>query len=76
MGSVEEIQRYGSGRPKADGSRSPNGISYRIRLTIERQEERIKKAEKEVGCFVLLTNVPFESNEGLGSRGPLEAYKA
>jgi len=76
VGRIEEMRRYGRGRPKADGSRSLNGISYRIRLEIERREEPIKKAEKEAGCFVLLTNAPCEGNEAMGSRGLLEAYKA
>jgi transposase len=76
VGRIEEIQRYGRGRPKADGNRSLNGISYRIRLEIERREDPIKKAEKEAGCFVLLGNVPCEGNEAMGSRGLLEAYKA
>jgi transposase len=73
VGSIEEMQRYGRGRPKADGSRCLRGISYRIRVEIERQEELIRKAEKEAGCFVLLTNVPCEA---MGSRDLLEAYKA
>lgn len=76
VGHIEEIQRYGRGRPKADGSCSLNGISYRIRLEIERREDLIKKAEAEAGCFVLLTNVPCEGNEAMGSRGLLESYKA
>jgi transposase len=76
VGRIEEIQRYGRGRPKADGSRSLNGVTYRIRLEIERREDLIKEAEKEAGCFVLLTNVPCEGNEAMGSRGLLEAYKA
>jgi transposase len=76
VGRIEEMQRYGRGRPKADGSRSLNGISYRIRLEIERREDLIEKAEKEAGCFVLLTNVPLKGNEAMSSRGLLEAYKA
>ena len=76
VGRIEEMQRYGRGRPKADGSRSLNGISYRIRLEIERREDLIKKAEKEAGCFVLLTNVPLKGNEAISSRGLLDAYKA
>jgi hypothetical protein len=31
-GEVKEILRYGRGRPRADGSRSVNGLSYRLRL--------------------------------------------
>jgi transposase len=76
VGRIEEIQRYGRGRPKANGSRSINGISYRVRLEIERREDLIKKAEKEAGCFVLLTNVPLKGNEAMSSRSLLEAYKA
>jgi len=75
-GEVEEILRYGRGRPKVDGSRCVNGLSYRLRLRIERMEERITMAEREAGCFVLLTNVPREGENALGSRELLEAYKA
>lgn len=73
VGHIEEVHRYGRGRPKVDGSRCLNGISYRIRLEFERIEESIEKAEKQAGCFVLLTNVP---SEAMDSRGLLEAYKA
>lgn len=76
VGHVEDVPRYGRGRPKADGSRSLNGISYQLRVEIERREEFIRIAEKEAGCFVLLTNVPCTGDDALGSRGLLQAYKA
>ena len=75
VGGIQEVPRYGRGRPKADGARTLNRISYRLTLTIERHDELIAKAEKEAGCFVLLTNVPFEGNEAIGSRDLLMAYK-
>lgn len=75
VGRIEEIHRYGRGRPKADGTRTVNGIRYKLALEIERQDELIEKSEKEAGCFVLLTNVRCEGDDAIGSKDLLAAYK-
>ena len=75
VGRIEEIHQYGRGRPKADGTRTPNKISYKLVLEIKRLDELIEKAEKEAGCFVLLTNVPSDGDGAIGSKDLLAAYK-
>ena len=75
MGRIEEIHRYGRGRPKADETRTVNGISYKLALEIEPRDELIEKSEKEAGCFVLLTNVRCEGDDAIGSKDLLAAYK-
>lgn len=75
VGRIEEIHRYGRGRPKADGARTLKRISYKLILEIKRIDELIEKAEKEAGCFVLLTNVRCDGDGAIGSKDLLAAYK-
>jgi transposase len=74
--TVEKVPKYGRGRPKKDGTKNLIGMRYRLQIEIERREQAIFKAEKEAGCFVLLTNVPVEGENGVGSKDLLVAYKA
>jgi hypothetical protein len=75
VGRIEEVHRYGKGRPKADGARTPKRISYKLVLEIKRPDELIEKVEREAGCFVLLTNVRCDGDGAIGSMGLLAAYK-
>jgi transposase len=75
VGRIEEVHRYGRGRPKADGARTLKGISYKLVLEIKRLDELIEKAQKEAGCFVLLTNVRCDGDGAIGSKDLLAAYK-
>jgi transposase len=72
---VMEIPKYGRGRPRADGERTIAGTAYSLKLNIERNEEAIAKAEKEAGCFVLITNASAEGEESVGSKELLTIYK-
>lgn len=53
--SVVEVPVFNRGRPPKNGERKPKAIHYQIQVHIEPIEERISKAKKEAGCFVLLS---------------------
>jgi len=72
---IQETPKYGRGRPRADGTRAIAGTAYKMKLNIERNEEAIAKAEKEAGCFVLITNASAEGEEGIGAKELLTIYK-
>jgi len=75
VGEIREVPRYARGRPKADGSRRIVGSTYRLHLQVELREEDLERARKEAGCFVLITNEPFEGDGGMSSLELLRLYK-
>jgi transposase len=74
VGEVEEEPVYGTGRPKADGTRKIKRTAYRLRLSLQPREKAIARARLEAGCFVLITNEPEEAMGGLSSKELLRAY--
>jgi transposase len=74
-GEIREVPHYPRGRPKAGDTRTPTRIDYRLILRIEPDEETIVRAQREAGCFVLLTNIPKEGPRGMGSYDLLAVYK-
>ena len=72
---IQEIPKYGRGRPRADGSQTIARMAYKVKLNVERNQEAIAKAEKEAGCFVLITNASAEGEEGVDSKGLLTIYR-
>lgn len=74
-GEIEERPIYASGRPKADGTRKIKRMTYRLKLTIVPREKAIARAQKEAGCFVLISNEPEEAAGGLSSQELLRAYE-
>jgi transposase len=75
IGEILEVPVYAKGRPKADGSRKVVGTTYRFFLEVELREKDLERAHKEAGCFVLITNEPFESEGGMSSLDLLRLYK-
>lgn len=75
IGEIREVPVYAKGRPKADGSRKIVGKTYRFFLEVELRKDDLERAHKEAGCFVLITNEPFESEGGMSSLGLLRLYK-
>jgi len=74
--TVQEEPKYGRGRPRKDGAKNLIGVRYKLHVEIERKEEAISKAEKEAGCFVLITNVPVDGENAIDSRELLSTYKS
>lgn len=75
VGLVEEKPVYATGRPKSDGTRKIQRVTYRLKISLQPKEEAIARARKEAGCFVLITNDPEESSGGLSSKELLRAYQ-
>jgi len=75
IGEIREVPVYAKGRPKADGSRKIVGKTYRFFLDVELRKEDLERAHEEAGCFVLITNEPFESEGGMSSLELLRLYK-
>jgi transposase len=74
-GRIEERPVYAVGRPKADGTRKIQRMTYRLKLTVVPREQAVERARKEAGCFVLITNEPDQSAGGLSSKELLKAYQ-
>jgi len=75
VGQVEEKPIYVTGRPKADGTRRIQRTTYRLKISLKLREQAIARAQKEAGCFVLITNEPEEAAGGLSSKELLTAYQ-
>jgi len=73
--TVEERPVYGRGRPSPHKSRPIKAMRYRLKTAISPQTEHMARMEEEVGCFVLLTNVPIAGNLGHSARDLLTVYK-
>jgi transposase len=74
-GEIEERAHYKRGRRKADGTSQPTHITYHLKLKVTPKVEVIERAEKETGCFVLLSNAPKDGSGGMSARELLAAYK-
>lgn len=75
VGEIEEKAHYARGRRKADGSSTPKHTTYHLKLRVTPKTEAIERAEKETGCFVLLSNAPKDGPSGMSPRELLAAYK-
>jgi len=54
---VEEIPKYGRGRPAAGKPRKVLRYEYRVTATVEEAPQKVQPLREEAGCFVLLTNL-------------------
>ena len=73
--SVVPKPKYGPGRPKADGARTPKEMRYCLKITSEVNERAVEKAREEAGCFVLITNTLPEGTESISAGKLLATYK-
>ncbi|MCF6245967.1 MAG: IS1634 family transposase, partial [Desulfobacula sp.] len=71
---IIEISKYRRGRPKKDGSRTLEKMMYCVNADIV-ETEVVEELKKEVGCFVLLSNVPINGQKGYSSYDILRTYK-
>ena len=74
-GTIREVPRYERGRAKADGTRRVVGVTYQFDLHVVLRQEDLDRARQEAGCFVLMTNEPFEEDGGMSSFELLRLYK-
>ena len=75
VGEVETVITYERGRPAEGQERRIKSLSYKLNLHVQEEEARIKKSEKETGCFVLMTNVPTSGKNAHSSKYILQTYK-
>ncbi len=71
---IEERPKYGKGRPKG-GVKKPIKMMYGLSTAITENKETVSKLRKEVGCFVMVTNVPRDGSDAYDSKAILKAYK-
>src|SRR5215471_19343935 len=72
---VEERPKYGPGRPSQKQPRAVKALRYGLQVTLHEQAEVIARKVQEMGCFVLLTNVPTEGEMGHKAGEVLRVYK-
>jgi transposase len=72
---VVECPCYGRGRPKKDVQRTPVAIEYELIAKIIEKEQEVTRCRQMIGCFVLLTNVPADKDEGYSAEKILRTYK-
>ena len=72
---VEEHPKYGPGRPSLKHPRVVKARRYGLRVTMRERSEVIACKRQEMGCFVLLTNVPTAGAMAHTAGDVLRAYK-
>ena len=72
---VEEHPKYGPGRPSQKQPRVVKALRYGLQVTCHEQTEVIARKVQELGCFVLLTNVPTAGEMAHSAGEVLRAYK-
>ena len=73
---VKEKPIYGKGRPRKDGFQKIKEMRYVVSANIAEDVVAVTTFRGQAGCFVMITNVPKETEEiGYDSKAILEAYK-
>jgi transposase len=72
---IVECPRYPRGRPAQGAQRIPVAIEYELLVRIAEKEQVIAQHREVAGCFVLLSNVPADWDEGYDAEKILRTYK-
>src|ERR687885_458701 len=72
---VEEHPKYGPGRPSQTQPRVVKAVRYGLKATLHERAEVIARKVQELGCFVLLSNVPTAGELAHSAGEVLRAYK-
>jgi hypothetical protein len=72
---VEEPPKAGPGRPSQTQPRVGKAVRYGLKATLHERAEVIARKVQELGCFVLLTNVPTAGEMAPRAGEVLRAYK-
>jgi transposase len=73
---IEDRPTYGPGRPSFHKPRTVKAWRYGLKATLHERAEVIARKTQEMGCFVLLTNVPAQGQMAHSAGEVLRAYKA
>ena len=68
------MPKYKKGRPKG-GERQIEQMRYSINFEIHENSQAIEKLRQEAGCFVLITNIAKDGENGLSADQILKEYK-
>jgi hypothetical protein len=74
-GGYAKNPKYGPGRPRQKQPRVVKALRYGLQVTLHEQAEVIARKVQELGCFVLLTNVPTKGEMAHKAREVLRVYK-
>ncbi len=72
---ILECPRYGRGRPKQSVPRTPIAMEYELSAKISEKDKVVERRRQLAGCFVLLTNVPPNGDDGYSAEKILRTYK-
>lgn len=72
---IEQISKYKRGRPKKGAVPEIKEMRYGLSCKIVENKKAVSKLKKEAGCFVMITNVPADGDNGYNNRAILKAYK-
>ena len=72
---VAEHPKYGPGRPSQKQPRVVKALRYGLKVTLHERAEVVARKVQEMGCFVLLTNVPTAGEMAHSAPEVLRAYK-
>ncbi len=72
---VIERARYARGRPKHNGPRPPIAMEFGLHAEVIEKQHEVDRRRQMAGCFVLLTNVPSEGEQGYSAEEILRTYK-
>jgi transposase len=73
--AVQERPKYGPGRPRQKQPRVVKALRYGLQVTLHERAEVIARKTQEMGCFVLLTNVPTVGEMAHRAGDVRRAYK-
>jgi hypothetical protein len=73
---IEDRPTYGPGRPSSHKPRTVKAWRYGLQATLHERAEVIARKTQEMGCLVLLTNVPAQGQMAHSAGEVLRAYKA
>ena len=72
---VIEQPRYARGRPKHNSPRTPIAMEFGLQAEVIEKQHEIDRRRQMAGCFVLLTNVPSQGEQGYSAEEILRTYK-
>ena len=72
---IIECPRYAPGRPALGVPRIPISTQYQLSATIIKREREVTRHQEMAGCFVLLSNVPADWDDGYNAEKILRTYK-
>ena len=74
-GIIFPTRQCASGRPSKNRPRKAASVHYVLEARAVERTEQIQRKREEAGCFVLLTNIPMDADNGQTGAELLRVYK-